>query len=69
MGYAITCFFCGEIHSSDYWDDIDVAIEKCRGKAGVKDRGDLAGFVDQTRPIRCETEVPRDPPFMQERAA
>lgn len=67
--YSVSCFFCSQVHSSDYWDEVDAAIERCRQKANGKDRGELDRFVDDTRPVRCEALVPPDTPMEQERAA
>lgn len=67
--YSLSCFFCGQIHSSEFWEEVDAAVEKCRAKASLKDRGDLDGWVDDTRPTHCDAEVPREPTLTQERAA
>lgn len=64
------CFFCGQFHSSEYWDEVDASVEQCRQKAGAQSRGDLDNWNDDTIPIRCEAGILRDPPVVeQERAA
>ena len=68
--YACLCFFCGQTHSSEFWDVLEASIERCREKASAKDRGELDSWEDGTIPIRCEAGVPPESQVLdQERAA
>ena len=68
--YSLSCFFCGQIHSSEFWEEADAAVEKCREKASARDRGELDTWEDSTCPIRCEVSIPPDERIIeQERAA
>ena len=74
MSYVVSCFFCGLVQVSEYWDVIEEHIMKCRDKASATDRGELEEWTGhETLPIRCETELAslaavQGPPE-QERAA
>ena len=74
LSYVVSCFFCGLVQVSEYWDVIEEHIMQCRDKASATDRGELGEWTGQdTLPIRCETELASLPlvqePAEQERAA
>lgn len=56
MPYKVRCIFCGRDHASEYWDDLDAQILRCRDAAPYWKRGDLASHKDlSTRAITPET--------------
>lgn len=68
--YRVDCFYCGDKHTSEFWDEIDAAVEECRQRASARMRGEVGQWVDDTIPIRCEASIPPDRPIEeQERAA
>ena len=70
MSYRVECFYCSETHSSDFWDEVETALEACRQQASARKRVELGEWVDDTIPIRCEAGIPPDIMVMeQERAA
>ncbi len=70
MAYKVQCFYCGEVHVSEFWDEIDAAVEACRQRASARMRGEIGEWIDDTMPIPCEASIPRDrPPVKQELAA
>lgn len=55
--YSVQCFFCGSVHTSQFWDEIDETIMKCRERASQRDRGEIGDWVDNMPIIRCEAEI------------
>jgi hypothetical protein len=56
MAYKVRCIFCRCDHKSEYWDELDAEILRCRDEAPSWKRGDLAAFEESCiRPITPET--------------
>ena len=64
LTYRQPCMWCGQDHESEYWDDVDAALETCRGRASPKDRGELAAYAEEGLP-----QLPWLRVLAQERAA
>ena len=73
VSYFVLCMFCGDSQRSEYWDEVEEHIMKCREKASPEKRGELGATDMETLPIRCETEVQANAaqriPEIQEQAA
>lgn len=56
--YKVRCVFCRREHESEYWDDLDAEILRCRDEAPAWKRGDLESYEDPLlRPISPETSA------------
>lgn len=60
--YTVRCIFCCREHASEYWDQIELEIMRCRDEAPAFKRGDMATFEEdpKIRPISCETTAYAD---------
>lgn len=65
--YSITCPFghthqdIPMVHTSEYWEDVEAAINRCRERAPTSELGRLADWNDRgTRIITPEDRVYRD---------
>lgn len=58
MPYKVRCIFCRRDHESEYWDDLEAEILRCRDEAPSWKRGDLPSFREPlVRPISPETSA------------
>ena len=55
--YEVRCIFCALIHRSEFWEEVENGIMRCRETAPGYKRGDLRDFQHKTV---TNPEVPQE---------
>lgn len=66
----IPCPFCDEMHTGEFWDEVDEQIMKCRNHVSARKRGDLAAYDPEEfifYTVTTEALLPREVVVIEDR--
>jgi hypothetical protein len=55
--FLVRCIFCKNIHRSEFFDEIEEGILRCRDVASDFQKGLLRDFPHDTTPVKLEASV------------
>jgi hypothetical protein len=55
--YEQRCDFCKQVHRSEFFDEVEETILRCRDAAPGSEKGLLVDFSGDTHPIRVEGQL------------